>query len=281
MEAVVTSSWSSGVPEDNFYSVEASAGQTNVGRFTKIMDDVQQKLAVNEQSVKGSACDECGYVYFNSIRAENSPGTSPKDAKVSEIRDCLRSSSLTSMLRGPLPVITVSSSSADKLHSTTDVPRREMYKSRSLSTRARQLGDHSAKFGGSQSQPRTTDAESKEVKCRVVDRNYYHKLNFPNRRGSWRADDKRTSRRRDSLKSTLSDQTFCNLVHNYLEQTSAHALPRVARSRSWVRSVIWLVVFAFFVLYFVYQFTTLLRTFYSFPVGVTITIEPRSVPAPI
>lgn len=72
-------------------------------------------------------------------------------------------------------------------------------------------------------------------------------------------------------------QSFSDLLRTYLEHTSAHALPRVATSRSRVRRVLWILTFLFFVSYFVYQLGALLSMFYSYPVGATIFIEQRSV----
>jgi len=70
-------------------------------------------------------------------------------------------------------------------------------------------------------------------------------------------------------------KTFNSLVLTYLERTSAHALPRVARSRGRVRRILWIGTFVFFVGYFVHQLAALLDMFYSYPVGATIFIEQR------
>jgi Amiloride-sensitive sodium channel len=70
---------------------------------------------------------------------------------------------------------------------------------------------------------------------------------------------------------------FTRLLLMHLERTSAHALPRVARTRSLCRRLLWLGTFAFFVGYFIYQLVSLLTMFYSYPVGATILIEQQYV----
>lgn len=85
------------------------------------------------------------------------------------------------------------------------------------------------------------------------------------------------SRARCIRAGATTGQTFASLMLTYLERTSAHALPRVARSRSRVRRVLWIGTFVFFVGYFAYQFAALLDMFYSYPVGATIFIDQRSV----
>lgn len=68
---------------------------------------------------------------------------------------------------------------------------------------------------------------------------------------------------------------FKDLLWFYLEYTSAHGLPRAARSSSSVRRVLWAGTFVFFVAYFLYQFAALLTMFYNFPVAVKIVIEQK------
>lgn len=83
---------------------------------------------------------------------------------------------------------------------------------------------------------------------------------------------------RQIVRSARQDPTVMNfkdLLLFYLEYTSAHGLPRAARSSSLVRRVLWAGTFVFFVAYFLYQFAALLTMFYNFPVAVKIVIEQK------
>lgn len=82
----------------------------------------------------------------------------------------------------------------------------------------------------------------------------------------------RNSKKRP-VDSTMTN--FKDLLVFYLECTSAHGLPRAARSSSVCRRVLWAGIFVFFVAYFMYQFVALLTMFYNYPIGVKIVIEQK------
>lgn len=82
---------------------------------------------------------------------------------------------------------------------------------------------------------------------------------------------------RSTRRVEASVTSFRDLLSFYLECTSAHGLPRAARTNSCIRRVLWAGTFVFFVAYFMYQCVALLTMFYNFPVGVKIVIEQKYV----
>ncbi len=77
--------------------------------------------------------------------------------------------------------------------------------------------------------------------------------------------------------SSVAQTTFCSLIRDFCDYTSAHGLGRISAVKHWIRTVFWSLLFIGAVTMLCIQVNTLFQQYQSRPLTTLVTVKKETV----